>query len=291
MSLYEKGDKSSLLKLSQYKSNEVPNMVDDLDEARAIWKEDAKASAIPVLKVGDDLYIKEGTVIGKTCKDPENDASASNPEDNKYAKTNGNYIRLILRNLEDAIVEDIENYIPTGDGITSVDQEYQAQPGDLELLAKIIHAEFCGSYGESLIGKDHGKDAAKAVGYVIINRALANYGGHGKTIKEQYLAPGQYENSSSVIAAPDCSCDACIECAEWCLKYDCSCLISPTTNKPMPRTIFGQSGWCQCPDAIGQNCPTQNLSHCWWCVDVNGDGKPTRFYNYGRLFDTFFCET
>lgn len=304
MSLYEKGDKDSLSGLSQYQANEVPNMVDDLEEARSIWKEDAKASAIPILKVGDDWYIKEGTVIGKTCKDPEEDETntTSKPktttatgqgeeESADEEKGNGNYMRLILRNLDDSIVEDIENYFPLDGASTSLgDQEYQAQPGDLELLAKIINAEFCGAYAESLIGEEHGKDAAKTVGYVIINRALSNYGGYGTTIKEQYLAPGQYEGAAEVIAGPECTCDVCIECAEWCLKYDCSCIVSPTSNKPMPRNIFGQSGWCFCKGSVGNNCPGSNLNHCWWCVDVTKDGRSTTYDESPNFYDVFFCE-
>ena len=97
-------------------------MIDDLEEARDWWKEDAKASALPLLEINGDLYIKEGTVIGKTLEDPEDmddieiktiyDAEGN--EINSCAG-NGNYIRLILRNLEDSLVEDVESYLPIED--------------------------------------------------------------------------------------------------------------------------------------------------------------------------------
>ena len=126
--------------LSKYTPNEVKNMENDLKEAQYLWREDAKAAAAPILKLKDadgldSYYIKEGTVIGKTMK-VEGEESAEDAEDAAYAddtttsttdttteeptssediKPNGNYMRLIFRDLEDTVVEDIENYIPTGE--------------------------------------------------------------------------------------------------------------------------------------------------------------------------------
>ncbi len=93
--------------ISQYRTNEVYNMTDDLKEAQALWREDAKENAAPFFTDGEDIYIKEGTVIGKTREDAE-------PSEDQ--KGNGNYIRLILRDLEDSIMEDVETYIHVDQG-------------------------------------------------------------------------------------------------------------------------------------------------------------------------------
>lgn len=123
--LVEKGDTESA-DVTRYEENEVLNMVDDLEEARAWWKEDAKAFASPVVEVNGDIYIKEGTVIGKTYKDPEDMSNIeiktivdADGKESNSCEGNGNYIRLILRNLDDSIVEDVENYLPTEDTLVS----------------------------------------------------------------------------------------------------------------------------------------------------------------------------
>lgn len=103
-------------KVTRYEANEVNNMVDDLEEARAYWKEDAKTMADPVLEIDGDIYIKEGTVLGKTYKDPE-DFEEKVKSAEKAPIGNGNYIRLIFRNLEDSIVEDVEAYMDVEDDI------------------------------------------------------------------------------------------------------------------------------------------------------------------------------
>lgn len=102
--LVDSGDIDSA-EVTRYTENLVLNMVDDLEEARAWWKEDAKAQALPLVEINGELYIKEGTVIGKTYED-----SKLTDEQKEKQKGNGNYIRLILRNLDDTIVEDVETY-------------------------------------------------------------------------------------------------------------------------------------------------------------------------------------
>lgn len=102
--LVDSGDIDSA-EVTRYTENLVLNMVDDLEEARAWWKEDAKAQALPLVEINGELYIKEGTVIGKTYEDSE-----LTDEQKEKQKGNGNYIRLILRNLDDTIVEDVETY-------------------------------------------------------------------------------------------------------------------------------------------------------------------------------------
>ena len=300
--------------LSKYTPNEVKNMENDTKEAQYLWREDAKAAAAPILKLKDadgidSYYIKEGTVIGKTMKvegeETEEEGTTETttttteePQSSEDIKPNGNYIRLIFRDLEDTVVEDIENYIPTSEdggnsNIVQVDQEYKAQDGDLELLARIIHHECCASYAGDLLENDElGELTAKTTGYVMINRAIVDYGGYGKTLKEQLVAPGQYECADEVLSDTSI-CEDCLKCAEHCLKYDCFCIESPTNKKAMTRNVLAQSGWCWCTganDGDGHDCPGSNLKHCWYTADFNGDGKTTMYDGSNAQYDEFFCQ-
>ena len=277
--------------VTQYQSNKVYNMTNNVKEAQAFWREDAKAAALPFFKDGEDIYIKEGTVIGKTLADPDDfppeiavDESGMPTSENP--KGSGNYIRLILRDLEDSIIEDVESYFPIEDSNMNKTQPYQAQPGDLELLANLLHHEGCESYFATrsvFSGKpEQARDASRVTGYVLLNRAILNYGGHGTTIREQILAPGQYSTAYDVTEGEADYCDKCLANAEWCLTYDCSSVTSPSSNTPMPRNVVGQSGWCQCSSDVGK-------FNCWWWVDTNGDGAKTEHSGAGSAFDTFYC--
>lgn len=277
--------------VTQYEPNKVYNMTNNIKEAQAYWREDAKAAALPFFKEGEDLYIKEGTVIGKTSADaegfpPEIVTDEQGVPTSENPKGNGNYIRLILRDLEDSIVEDVESYFNIEDTNMSKTQPYQAQPGDLELLANLLHHEGCEAYFKTrsvFAGKpEQARDASRVTGYVLLNRAILNYGGHGTTIREQILAPGQYSTAYDVTEGEADYCDLCLANAEWCLTYDCNSVTSPSSNTPMPRNVVGQSGWCQCSSDVGKY-------NCWWWVDTTGDGEKTEHSGPGSAFDTFYC--
>ena len=83
-----------------------------------------------------------------------------------------------------SVVDNVEDYFPgMGDFATvnAVDQEYVAQPNDLQILANLLHHEGCGQYfANKVFGGDleMGSKASMATGYVCINRALLNYGGY-----------------------------------------------------------------------------------------------------------------
>lgn len=257
--------------VTQYKPNEVYNMTNNVKEAQSLWKEDAKTAALPYFKDGEDIYIKEGTVVGKTYKDSEI------TDDTESSTGNGNYIRLILRDIEDSIMEDVETYFDIDkSGIVSQSQPYQAQEGDLELLAALICHEGGAPYWMNChsFAEDRAMAAAEAVGYVCINRALTNYGGHGTTIRDQIMAPGQYADCE-ILESYD-YCEKCLEAAEWCLTYDCTSIVNPE-GEAMSRDVQGQSGWDQCKTKGG----------CWWWIDTTGDGARTEYD--GSKWDTFFC--
>lgn len=280
--------------VTKYQSNKVYNMTNNIKEAQAIWREDAKSAALPFFTDGEDIYIKEGTVIGKTLADPEDfppeivvDESGMPTSENP--KGSGNYIRLILRDLEDSIIEDVESYFPIDDTNKSQTQPYQAQPGDLELLAYVLSKEGCENYfaGKSVFsGKpEQARDASRVTGYVLINRAIVNFGNYGTTIRDQLLAPGQYSGDyvAEFDAGARTDCPECIANAEWCLTYDCNSVTSPSNNTPMPRNVLGQSGWCHCSADVGK-------FNCWWWVDTTGDGEKSESDDTGSIpYDTFYC--
>lgn len=253
----------------------------------------AKELALPVIVKDGKVYIKEGTLLGITRGEkedpPVNYKELSDKELDEHIEL-GNYLRIIMRDeVNDAVIEDIEEYMEIERGETAnASQPYQAQEGDLEILAHVICHEGCASSGEpSTYTPEQVTDAARAIGYVVINRALLNYGGHGTTIEDQIRAPGQYDGGAHYVdEANTCTrtCDNCIAAAEWCLTYDSTSISNPE-GIPMPRNVVGQSGWCQCSNDIGK-------FNCWWIVDFVEDGKPSEAASNGippPPWDHFFC--
>ena len=112
---------------------EVPNLLDDTKEFELKVGEEAKKEAVDFIKEGDKLYIKEGAVIGKTYTedDPVTEGKEIEILDEEATKENqeksedgnfevvskqeiynlGNYMRMILRDTNDEVIENIEDYI------------------------------------------------------------------------------------------------------------------------------------------------------------------------------------
>lgn len=195
--LVESGDTESA-DVTRYEGNEVLNMVDDLEEARAWWKEDAKSFASPVVEVNGELYIKEGTVIGKTYEDPKDMSNiqiktivdAEGNEINSCAG-NGNYIRMILRNLDDSIVEDVENYLPIEDTLVS-NIEFEQLAYFLGCLEEGFKEEVGDYYGVEVLNDNAGNTTAfgltKAVAEIVKTKGYPDFEAHlqaGKVPKQE----------------------------------------------------------------------------------------------------------
>ena len=273
-------------------------------EAVAAIKEMA-APAVTVNYNSEELvFIKEGTVLGRTMtdrelieeirKDPDPELDfdyyrPEKPEDEEEAKkvenmhkVMGNYVRIFMRDLDGTVVEDIEDYMKLDEPPPAYPpQPYVQQPGDFQILVNLIHHEGCQGYFEHLLDGDEqqAQAASRVTGYVCINRALVNYGDHGTTISDQIAAPGQYSTKDEVLNGPDVNCDYCFENAEWCLTYDCMSVSNPS-GVQMERNVLSQSGWCQ-------GCEPE--FSCWWWVDSTGDGQPSEHYDGCSGYDTFFC--
>ena len=240
----------------------------------------------------DGIFIKEGTVIGRTMTDRElldklrdgkygtyeelrknSSSEESESEDEEYHII-GNYLRIIMQDTNRDIVEDVEDYIKIDDGSgdSGSTQPYQAQPGDEELLASLIHHENCVG-AASYLGQEDAERASKATGYVVVNRALVNFGGHGTTIRDQISAPGQYASKDAVLNGGD-YCDGCLEMAKWCLQYDCDSNVTPSGDK-MKRNVVFQAGFTQGDGT-------------WWVCDNAQDGDRETQYP-SQPWDTFYC--
>ena len=87
----------------------------------------------------DLLYIKEGTVIGRTFSDKEvvedlrggtyidvNEYNANRSEDEEEMEhiITGNYLRIVMRDKEDNVVENVEDYLKLDDDKTDLDTDW-----------------------------------------------------------------------------------------------------------------------------------------------------------------------
>lgn len=185
--------------VTRYQENTVNNMTDDLEEARSWYKEDAKAAALPILDIGGDIYIKEGTIIGKTCDDPADmsniqttttvDADGNEIEN---VPGNGNYIRLILRNLDDSIVEDVETYFKITDTWS-----YNGSVGNIQNI------ESMDPNLASLIEQKAGPLESQYPGIVNILKAIAMNESSGGTDSSCMNDPMQAAESTGQAAGSD----------------------------------------------------------------------------------------
>ena len=248
------------------------------------------------------VFIKEGTVLGRTLTDKEllEDSKYRNKKFGTYKEIRedpdsevsviGNYLRVIMRDLDGTVVENVEDYMKLDtpekkkkdDEVSK--QSYVASPGDDIILANMMHREGCTNGFQSPAYGSYSKNEADRInmmtGYVLINRAIVNFEGHGTTIVDQLKAPGQYA-TAYVTNSTNIECLDCYANAKLCLKYDCSYVKNPK-GVPMTKDVLFQSGWCQ------GDSPTPG-KNCFWWVDDNKNGIPEEASGPGSRYDEFFC--
>ena len=185
---------------TQYETPDEYKLASKSATERLNVEEVIKSDAYYAMEVGDLIYIKEGTVIGRTYTDREvveDLRDGEKLEDYKISMTKteeelesedyvfedkliGNYLRVIMQETGNTtVVEDVENYMKLDEVTQSGDQEYQFREGDLEILADAIHHEGCGAYCASLLGTSGKEDElylAKSVGFTIINKLNTDSG-------------------------------------------------------------------------------------------------------------------
>lgn len=101
----------------------IPSLSNKKLEFNIKVKEEAKKQAAYAIENNGKLYIKEGAVIGYTYSD----SGHSKPRDINFINSSneietienggsvGNYLRIILRDLDDEVVENVEEYMEKGD--------------------------------------------------------------------------------------------------------------------------------------------------------------------------------
>ena len=170
-------EKDKLIK-SEFEEEESVQLPSKEVTERVNAENKVKGSAFGAVATDKYVFIKEGTILGRTMTDIEaNEATEEgfNPRKNPlepfeyYRKEDddsddddgpqvnsegeviyeedrviGNYLRFMLYDTNFEIIENIEDYMKLdelGDDTNKTAQEYKAWPGDLELLAEGIHHE------------------------------------------------------------------------------------------------------------------------------------------------------
>lgn len=207
-------DKEKMLE-SYYESPEEYKMASEkatkkLNAELEVKNQASSSIYIPNVKIDnetkDAIFIKEGTILGRTMTDrelimeireqdeeklkeyrpsyfdkSELPESTGKDDEEPQDKVMGNYVRVIMRDLVDTAIENVEDYMKLDDGekTQTGDQEYQFQEGDLDLLADAIHHEGCGSFCASLAGSSSEEDKlymACSTGFTMINKLNSDSG-------------------------------------------------------------------------------------------------------------------
>ena len=151
--IYEEIPNGEALSMSYFKEHadeyeesmyEVPDIY-QLSSQRATDRnkaeEEVKVGASPLMVINDKLFIKEGTVIGRTRTDKETveargETFTPPPSDEELAKMKeegktykrtvvGNYIRIVMRDRDDTVVENVEGYLKLDEMIPMPDLEME----------------------------------------------------------------------------------------------------------------------------------------------------------------------
>ena len=169
-------------------------------------------------------------------------------------------IQIIMKNNKGAYIDNVEDYMyPMQKNArgTMGDQEYPFTDDEVILLAYIINHEASpegiAQYAETSglassvyeTAEDWAMAYSEAVGYVLINRALNNYGGFGSTIEEQSTYPGQYDGSFTIEYAKQHQSEisaGSMEAAEYCAQNACTSIVNPD-GVEMTQDVTGESAW------------------------------------------------
>ena len=245
----------------------------------------------------DLVFIKEGTVIGRTYSDKEvveelrGETYKEKPEDatsveDFIPEIVGNYLRIVMRDRDDTVVENIEEYLKldeeqTGGG----DQPYNFTEQDLNELAILVHYEGCVEYFKN---KGHSENeaftATALTGYCTVNMALNNHNNYVSSSTEEgsdlhkVMMSGAYASSTKEhIKNGDPSCASCIEVVKHISEKDCDSVKKPGSDGTShfnvgdgaPRNLVYQAGWCATTKW------GSGSANCFWHIDTNRNGTYT----------------
>jgi len=185
-------EKDKLIK-SEYEEEESTQLPSKEVTERVNAENKVKGSAFGAVATDKYVFIKEGTILGRTMTDIEvheateegfnprknplqtsfeyyrKDEDEEDSDEEEVPEVNsegeviyegdrviGNYLRFLLYDENYEVVENIEDYMKLdqlGDDTNKTSQEYKAWPGDLEILAEGIQHEACYGYLKSMSNK------------------------------------------------------------------------------------------------------------------------------------------
>ena len=265
---------------SLYVAEAAYNMASKKATEKLNVEETIKIDSYPVLTISNPksyeplnsleklVFIKEGTVLGRTFTDKELvEQRLANGDDSKYNfeyyapsqevldengkkqnvdKVVGNYITVKLLDPNKPI-ENVEDYMKIDKQRKAGNQEYQFREGDLEILADAIHHEGCGSYCASLLGTNIPDDKlylSKSVGFTIINKLNTDSG-----FIPDYNNPSKLWDSSK---SP---------------LYNLVCRI-PTGYDTGGYTTGTTGGWYAIALGLRKRIDADNLDYCDICFEA-----------------------
>ena len=259
---------------SKYENEEEYKMASKRATDKLNTENSIKSDAVSTISVNGITLIKQGTVLGRTLTDKEvvedyGDGARGDYED--YRKTSsskksdkseeneekivGNYLRIIMRDLDQTVIEDVSTYMKLGESgeLSKEAQEYQAWPGDLEALAEVMYHEAGYSYLAALSNK-FASDQAEAdfemycMGYSVVNKLLeqnSKWYGHLYDKSRTDMSPlvqcvtsswYGYDHSH-VLNKMKCYTEKELEYAEYCLTYDCTSVQKPYDTPLSSATV------------------------------------------------------
>ncbi len=264
--LYEPADPYSM---ASKKATEKLNVEETikLDAYPALTIDNPK-SYEPLNNLEELVFIKEGTVLGRTYTDKELvEERLANDDDPKYNfeyytpkeevvdengkkqnvdKVVGNYVMIKMLDPNKPI-ENVENYMKIDEQRQAGDQEYQFREGDLEILADAIHHEGCGSYCAKLLNTSSEEDKlylSKSVGFTIINKLNTDSG----FVPDYNDSSKLWDNTKSPL-------------------YNLLCRI-PTGYDTGGYTTGTSGGWYAIALGLRQRIDADNLEYCDICFEA-----------------------
>ncbi len=207
-----------------------------------------------------DIGIMNGYVMTIRGIIPASDAVEGKKykAEDEIGRTGTDKIEVFLKNDIGRVLSNVSDYMAPRKASS---QPYEFTDDEIVLLAYVINHEanpsgmvnqmqydidrgYCISYTDAY---EAAMAYGEAVGYVLINRALQNYGNHGTTIEEQTTAPGQYDGSFTIEYALAHESDispSAMEAALVCATYDCDIILKPDDPLvKMTRDVTGESAW------------------------------------------------
>ena len=166
-------------------------------------------------------------------------------------------MRMILRDEDDEVVEDVEDFVEKSAGSNKKmgDQDFEFEDGDDILLGYAINQEMNIDSVIQHMGEEKGMEFEKAVCYTLINNAR----GDNKTISEELQDFQKYyfKTWEAAKAALDSGKELTgnlKEVVDWCMTYQCTSVTNEEGEPMDPIKSRGQSGHEQC----------YQRPKCWW---------------------------